>query len=434
MPPRAARSAITKSAFLTCTLVLALPPLLIPSGAPAAKELWKQSRQVVRSEPIPGNAADADRGASYRIAQTASNLTLTILADTKKNQDFVKADDQFGSFVYEVVTSGDIVKIQPASKEIMGVWKGNATLKEISFAAKAYFEDDSQFAPAFLVADVRNDGARGALVTGAYLDVSESATDFQPYLTIGDWGRLGCADGSYNPEFNIRNYGWGEVRNPRLIHSFGSKSTRSPDFVAALGTFDASTTATVEDGLRKSGLDIEKIKNGKFKCASKSQVPACLAKLKGTSVLGNLANYLYTGGNTVFTNVSGRIEYDWVNSDGKTTNRASPFVIDIALFHFDVGGGPECGAPGPVDRNDKPIELSLDRKSYRIPLDWRGQLASRQNSRFGFILAAAKSSRHVFKLVLELADGNTLTSPTMDLSYFKPRMPPPSPDDSEEKK
>jgi hypothetical protein len=37
-------------------------------------------------------------------------------------------------------------------------------------------------------------------------------------------------------------------------------------------------------------------------------------------------------------------------------------------------------------------------------------------------VSAAKSSRHRFQIVLQLADGALVKSPTIDLSYFRPRV------------
>jgi hypothetical protein len=419
LPIRPVRS--QRTALLGVLKLAATTALLLSDDQAATARAWRRVQVLGIA-----TAADDLAAAPHRVAQNTPNLTLKILIDIRKNQDFVKADRDFQSFVYEAVSADDAIKIMSASKAIVGTWKGNMSI------GYSIIEDDSQFAPVFLVADIRNDGPRPSQVTGAYLAVSESATDLQPFLTLS--GFDACDPENYDPKFGFDNFGWGKARNARLVYSFGTKASRTMDFVANLGTFDQATVATVEDGLRKSALNISRVKAGKFKCTSKSQIPACLTQLKGTGVLGNLADYVYAKGRAVFTNVSGKIEYEWVGSDNKTNNRASPFSVDIPLFHFDVGGGPECGAPGPVDRNEKPIELSLDRKNYRIPLNWRGQLGSRQDKRFAFSLAAARSSNHVLTLVVQFADGNIITSLPMDISYFKPRMPPPPPDDPDDKK
>lgn len=374
--------------------------------------------------------------------------TIKILTDDKKNKEFVKAEEEsFNSFVYRTSNIGTSVGVRLSSKEFMAVWKGDARLGDNPNAGKTRFEVDMQFAPAFVVADIRNDTTRSRQITGARLEVAASSTDFQPFLTMSA-SEIGCSDGRYDPKLEIENYGWGKVLEPRLIYSFTDGSKRSSEVSGRMATFDQRTTGSVDGGLRALGVDVARLKAGKFKCASKKQVPACLAALEQSGIFGRMADAVYPGkiveskddfsdyeGGKVFSKASGRVEYDWMGSDGKTNHRVSPFELTIPLFHFDIVTGPECGAAGPVDRHEKPIELSLDRNNYRIPLAWRGQLPSRSNKRFALSLAAAKSSHHVMRLVLELADGNTLASPTVDLSYFKPRMPPPpAAEDSEEKK
>ena len=70
--------------------------------------------------------------ALLRTAQNTNGLTLSIAIDSKKNRDYVKADDTFSSFVYEALAQGDTIKFQPASKDVMGVWKGTEQLRGFS--------------------------------------------------------------------------------------------------------------------------------------------------------------------------------------------------------------------------------------------------------------------------------------------------------------
>jgi hypothetical protein len=385
-----------------------------PEGSPTAGQS--------RNEP-------SYRDGRFRMAQNADGLAVKVMIDAMKNDSYRKADDQFASFVYAATVQGNTISIQLASKEIVGTWKGNRTLREIGFASKTYFEDAAQFAPVFLLVDVSNDRTTPVQVKSAYVSVSESATDLQPYLEIGSWGRLLCGDGTYAPTFDITNSGWGPVRNARLIYSFGTATNASPEFTSSIGTFDQKAEASVDDGIKKSSLNIDRAKDEKFKCASKSQLPACLAKLKTSGIFGNLSNSVSLAGPNVQVEAAGRIEYEWLGIDQTSNQRSSPFAITIPILHFELEGA-ECGAPGPVDRTDKPLELSLDRKNYRLPIDWRGQLAARQNKRIGLSLSAPKASHHVLKIALELTDGSTVTSMPIDISYFKPRIPAPQDDNS----
>jgi hypothetical protein len=60
-----------------------------------------------------------------RVAQNTDGFMIDVTIDAKKNQSYIKADDQFSSFVYSATTQNNIKIIQPASKEIMETWKGN---------------------------------------------------------------------------------------------------------------------------------------------------------------------------------------------------------------------------------------------------------------------------------------------------------------------
>ena len=95
--------------------------------------------------------------------------------------------------------------------------------------APTFVETSWGFPPVFLRAELQNQGSSPPQVKGAYLDVAESSPDPTPYLEVhggeGDW----CdADGSYNPMLDFQNLGWGEVKDARVIYSFGSAKKRTP--------------------------------------------------------------------------------------------------------------------------------------------------------------------------------------------------------------
>ena len=249
--PRRSSRHFVPSAFLLTITVFALK-----AGFAAATELTDGVPGLPIEKTTPHEMRDAHPELSLRTAQNANNLTLSITIDSKNNRDYIKADDFFVSFVYEALPQGDTIKFQLASREIMEVWKGNAPLKECCF-----FEDTSQFAPVFIVAQVRNDGTKPVQLTNAYLDVAISATDLEPYLNLSGTD-IGCSGDSYNPRIYLVNYGWGPVSNGRLVYTFGTNSARSPEFAADVGSFDETVDTTVEGGLRAAGVDIDRIVRG----------------------------------------------------------------------------------------------------------------------------------------------------------------------------
>src|SRR5207245_1089796 len=100
---------------------------------------------------------------------------------------------------------------------------------------------------------------------------------------------------------------------------------------------DVSKHAVVVDGLRRSRFDSETMRRlGGGHCPSLAELPACLRRVEESGVLGDLAGRVFTRRETALTNVAGRIDYEWVGSDGRVNARASPISIDIPLFRFEM--------------------------------------------------------------------------------------------------
>ena len=217
------------------------------------------------------------------------------------------------------------------------------------------------------------------------------------------------------------------MKNAKVTYSFGRSLNPAASFVQDIGSFDAEQPASVVDGLQKSGVNVSRLRAGGFKCPSAAQIPACTTQLQRSGVLGKVADTVFARNLNVMTRVNGQISYSWTDSAGASQPRQSPIFLEVPLLEFKIPDAAECGAPGPVDRELKPLKFTLDRKNYRIALDYSGTLAPRQNRRFGLTLSADKSSQHQFKITLELADGRTVSTPKFDLLYFTPNVPPPAP-------
>jgi hypothetical protein len=367
-----------------------------------------------------------------RLAQAAPRITLKAYTDRQRNQQFVKGDEIFRSFVYDQETTPDAIKIRLTSKELMDAWKGNAPIPEHF----KLFEAPEQFAPALLVVEVINEGAQAIQFVGGYLDVAESTTDRQPYVTYEPlFGECISRNdiGVFKAETDVElvNEGWGEVRDAKATYGFGRAAGADTPFVGDVGSFETKGKLSVLDGLRRSGVDVEKVQRGGFKCRSQAQLPACTTQLLATGIMGRLASSIVRRNDKLLVRAAGRLDYSWLDASGATRARQSPFAVEMPVLTFDTGQASECGASPETERDLKPLKFTLDKKNYRIPLGYRGSLAPRQNRRFALTLSAEKSSQHYFKIVLELADGRTITTPKYDLLYFLPNVPPPAdtPDD-----
>ena len=203
--------------------------------------------------------------------------------DRPRNQQFIKDDDAFRSFVYDQDVTPSAIRIRLASKDLLEAWKGNAVIPE----KFKFFEEASQFAPALLVVEVVNEAAQAIQFVGGYVEVEESYTDLQPFLEFTPpWGN--CGDqGAFEPEFELTNYGWGGVKDAKATYGFGRNPAADANFVADVCSFDATAKVSALDGLRRSGVNIDRLKRGGFKCSS-AQVPACTSQLLSTGILGRI--------------------------------------------------------------------------------------------------------------------------------------------------
>jgi hypothetical protein len=374
------------------------------AGVETGRELISGSANPAGQPPEPANR----------------NMSLRILIDRKRNEDFLFHDDASLYHVYDSENLPGKMNVAVATGEITGGWKKDTVIKGY---AGAYIDDVAQFAPVYLLADFTNNGIQAARISAAYLDVEESRTDLQPYLYFSR-ARVICTETGYDPEVIFKNLGWGPIRNARFSYALDGQSRAKPPFSDILGTFDQTKKVSIDDGIRKSGVDIKKVTQTKFTCPTLAQMPVCLARVEASGILGSLAGHLSPSGDAVYANVDGQIDYAWTDADQRDHSRSSKiyYKVPLLVFKIEAPGVAECGGPSAVDHSGTTRALSLDRRNYRIPLDWHAELEARGNARFGVSLVAPKSSAHVFRLVLELSDGRKISSREVDLSYFIPRL------------
>ncbi len=362
-------------------------------------------------------------GDGLQLAQ-AGTVAVNVYLDGKLNDEYRAAQDEdgFEHFVYEVDDSSGVLNIQLASEEIVSLWKGDAPIMAtLRQGTSDYFEDATQFGPVFVVVDIANEENQTAEVVSAYLDIGESMSDLQPYIDA--YGPADGCNARLVPEFSLFNSGWGPVENAKLTYSFGNESEPvGQTFTADIGSFEDTATPSIADSLQALGLDINRLQNDNFQCASETEYATCIADWEGSDLLAGLSGATFNDGNAqILTRLWGILDYTWTDAKGGANPRQSPVIIDFPVL--DVGMGPECGAGGPVERGFPTAKLPLDETNVRIPINYQDSIAPREQKRFGLNLVADKSSRHRFRFVVELADGRTIASPDVDLLYFIPRSP-----------
>ncbi len=272
----------------------------------------------------------------------------------------------------------------------------------------------------FLVLEIANNGQRAAQITHAFLEIESSSTDRQPYIST--YAIDPHCFAPFDPTFGFLNYGWGEARDSTLTFAFGDRSgPKTAEMTIPVGEISAYVEVSAIGGLEALGIDADKLANGDFQCASEDAYDRCLTDWKNSDLLAPLNGAVFPQESYIFTRLWGHLDYVWTDVSGAVHKRSSPVERDIHLVN--VGDGPECGAPGPVERDFATFELPLDKTNVRMPVKLSDKLAPRQEKRYGFNLIAKKSSHHRFRFVFALADGSTVTSPMVDLTYFIPRVP-----------
>ncbi|QIG91130.1 MULTISPECIES: MORN repeat-containing protein [unclassified Bradyrhizobium] len=419
--------------------------------------VWDQGTETNRVR-IP-DVTPIPRALKPRLAAVSNAVKLKLAMDEEKNGTFADADPDTQAHVYDAEFSPGMMTIQPGSKAFRDAWKGGGKISSGYEDGLPSIYSDNQFASVFLKVQVQNEGVQPAVIADAILDVASSTLDPEPYLEASQTGPGYCGiDTAYRPDIIFRNLGWGQVVGAKLTYSLGTADRRTQETTAQLGSFDGTKQASIVDGLRGFGVDTDRLKKAAldlyrqkmsdkpktgglaFRCDMPSgdttedqintALAACVLKVKKTGLFGRLGDFVYPQQNVIFTTMSGNIEYQWKSNQGELKSKSSPFSLNIPLVSFDIEMG-EAGCDDAVDRGSRvqtsPSLLSVGRSSYQVhlPKNWQASIAQGTARSFNLDISAPKTSRHQFQLVLKLTDGSVVTSPVVDLTYFRPRMPKP---------
>jgi hypothetical protein len=445
---------------------------------------WKDGTEVGR-QLIPDSGPPRS-ATPLRLAAISSTVKLKLSIDDKRSIrfDFNASDENESSATYEAEHNPGSTSIRLASKAVRDAWKRSAAIPSGIGEKLGYIQSVSP--PVFASATVENGATTPAQITSAFLDVFESTPDLTPYLELHPGSTKCCGPpDDYNPFLDFQNFGWGRVRDARMTFSFGPEGNQTGKTVVQLGSFDATKKVSIVDQLKQLGVDVNRLRKASsgywidsrgdganpntFRCAdnavedqntqdqeardqkaqsqgtqdqnaqdqngeeqsgeaqeyerAKGENAKCFEGIKNSGIFGKLKDRVSGGAYVAYTDLTGRIEYKWVGSDGKTNDRVSTFAMSIPLLRF-ASPNAEMAYEEPIEEQVKSIGLALDRRKYRIPLPntWKAKLAAAEAMQFDFALSAAKSSHHTFQIVLQLADGNEVRSSMVDLSYFRPRM------------
>jgi hypothetical protein len=332
---------------------------------------------------------------------------------------------------YVSTPNPDQLRVFPDAPQMLDIWRGHQNIvvqDAVSFDWDRAGADQYSFrnfvadsvVPVRFQLGIENLGTAPAGIVGAYVDVSHSELDGEPALQSIELKPLSLQ----NLAFSIENYGWAPAGNARLTFNYvnprsGKKSER---LEIAIGDITSVQQFSFIETLKEMGANPGKLPRWADECAGQKEA-ACFKKIKDSRSLGRLTDFLFSTGGKFGFQAEGSLVSSWRDNSGALIPKSVPFSAFIPLGTFAESGG-ECeGFAEEEEISDlrRPFELKIDGKEYRLPLPIKGDVSQGVLKRWSIKLDAAKSSRHRFTIVFELADGRLARSRPIDLEFFRPQ-------------
>ena len=356
--------------------------------------------------------------ASVCAAAEGTELRVNVYLDQRRNDaqmKLVEANVWSPAYGYRQLPARDgAVLIEPNSKPLMDLWKGDAELTDDS--GDSLFEYPLQFLPVMLVVEVSNSSAVPLEIGRAYLRVAESLTDRQPLVRMS--ADRGC--GGAGPAIGFNNDGWRTAENAVLEFGLGPKESRVGAFRAELGLI-GNVSFEPERALMSLMPALGALRAKPPRC-DYNQLDSCMKQIERTGQFGRLAGKLrYVGRDSIGVDVSGTLSFQWKHHpSNELRQQRRAFRTVVSVFRVDLTNGPECGAGGPGEGGFDAVPLRTDASHYEVTLPYRGRLDARGNRRFELTLKPNRASTHRFEAVVETSDGRIGVSPPVSLLYFVP--------------
>jgi hypothetical protein len=361
---------------------------------------------------------------------TASNLAMTLSLGGPAQFCCFPGPPSFG---YASTSLPDRIEIFPDAPRLLDVWRGRANIviedadlfdwhraTAEEYSLLNYSSKYNKTVP--LQFGLENRSAKPAVIVGGYLDVVRSQVDLQPALqSIELTPRAG-----QSIEFSIENYGWSPARSARLNFRFHNraKNLQTDPIQLPIGDITEIGQFSFAPALTRFGVRVKELPSVRDACMGSDASP-CIRKLIGTGVFGRLSDYVVVEGKGFGFRAVGQLSYDWRDADGQSQTTTTPFDALVPLGAFRSLAECEGGDFNDLDLG-RPFELAEDRRGYRIPLPLKTTVGAGTVSRWRMTLDAAKSSRHEFRVVLQLADGQQMESRKISLLLFRPNTYPTS--------
>jgi hypothetical protein len=382
-----------------------------------------------RSKWVLGHETEDSR--AVRVAESNGQVAQAGPDDIRIGVGIDKTKARDGDLIYAASSAGSKLMIQPDSRRLMSMWKGNGEIQLLDAEEGGeeygvFSKSRGEILPLTLVFEVQNRSAAPISVAGAYLAVDSSITDLEPAIQLNrSLGSCSLHSAQYQSTFKVENFGWGSAEHAAMHFAFTNPNVRGVprtlDVTKSLGNIVQMAEVDLEPELRAAGVNVATLKARSeqgFICKSGSPTN-CLAQIRTTGVFGSIGPQIGLKETGLFVTAAGTLDYTWKDINGVEQRRSSPYNIALPLGHIHIEA--ECGEGGEREViAQRPLPFRLDQSGYRLPVSFQRTIPAGRTSRFTVSLIAAKSSQHAFSVVLQLADGREISSRPIDLIYFVP--------------
>jgi hypothetical protein len=331
---------------------------------------------------------------------------------------------------YASTSFPDRLEIYPDAPALLEQWRGRANiavsdpdpfaLRRLSFQEYSLLNYSSKFVMSVpLQFGLENRSTRPITIVGGYLDIERSELEDQPALQSIELNPLG----PQNTTFSIENYGWSPARNARLRFRFQhpEKGIRTEPIELSIGEISGVQQFSFAPALARFGVRMRDLPRIGQTCKPREETDeACLARIVRSGVFGQLTDYVTSSGRRFGVRAVGQVDYEWTHADGSRRNGTAPFDALVPLGTYEsLGHGCEGADILDVDAG-RPFVLSENRGHYSVRFPLRDEVAAGTIRRWRIVLDSKKSSQHRMRVVVELAEGQKISSRSISLLLFRP--------------
>lgn len=400
---------------------------MFPADGRAYRAAWTEGRLDPKTRAfIPGEAGVAHLRPSQFQTWPDAQVSVAVLYHNLS----VAAGSQ--PLQYVSASEGDTLFVYPGEQGLLNTIFARASLTETGRNIGL----SERFEPVSIQFGLENRSTRPLRVVGAFLDVTSSRSELRPIFSLGvtNFGqeclpssilsRFNCSSGHIQSFMRLFNYGWGPAASSRLtvsVNGPGGQPVAAPA-VIDLPTIGKSREVDLSEYLMRLGLNVPGLRDFEYNCGGP---PNCLAMARNSGAFGLLGPALTFEGRSYMVNLSGTLEYAWMDSSGQGQTATAPFETSISVGRAVTRELAEKGEDGLPERvRSEPFRLPLDQPHYRITLPISADVFAGRIANWTIRLETERSSTTEYRIVLQLSDGREVASRPIRMFYFLPNFWP----------